>query len=152
MTDQDPLRLVAYCGLYCGLCAERARLPPQARQLQQTLHEEGYDDFYQYIPEMKEDYPKFSEFLQRLANMDCACRSGKGGPPDCEIRVCAKARNITVCPLCKEYPCVKIETLAERYPILIQDGKKMQKVGTEKWIEEQENRVKRGLVYADLRY
>jgi hypothetical protein len=152
MSNEDSLRLVTYCGLYCGLCAQRSRIPRQAMQLQQTLHEEGFDDFYQYVPEMKETFPPFWQFLQNLAKFDCTCRTGKGGPPDCKIRNCAKQKNIIVCPQCKEYPCPHIRALAEHYPTLIQDGRHLQKVGIEKWIIEQEQRVKRGFAYADIRY
>ncbi|MEM3700359.1 MAG: hypothetical protein QXL57_05785 [Candidatus Bathyarchaeia archaeon] len=45
-----------------------------------------------------------------------------------------------------------IKSLAEHYPTLIQDGKRLQKVSIEKWIREQEERAKRGVVYADIRY
>jgi hypothetical protein len=152
MSKQDTLRSVTYCGLYCGLCAQRNRIPQQASQLQQTLHEEGFDDFYQYVPEMKEIFPPFWQFLQNLAKLDCTCRTGKGGPPDCKIRNCAKQRKITVCPECKEYPCQHIQALAEHYPTLIQDGRRLQKIGIEKWIIEQERRAKRGFAYADIRY
>jgi hypothetical protein len=152
MSNQDLLRLVTYCGLYCGLCAQRSRISQQARQLQQTLHEEGFDDFFQYVPEMREIFPTFWEFLQKLATFDCACRTGKGGPPDCKIRSCAKQRNIMVCPQCKEYPRQHIQALAEHYPTLIQDGKRVQKLGIKKWIVEQEKRAKRGFAYADIRY
>ncbi len=152
MSDQDLLRLVAYCGLYCGLCAQRRRIPQQALRLQKTLHEEGFDDFYQSVPEMKEAFPQFWNFLQSLAKFDCACRTSKGGPPDCKIRGCAERKNIIVCPKCKEYPCQQIQALADRYPTLIQDGKRLQKIGIEKWVIEQERRVKRGFAYADIRY
>jgi len=148
MPEQESLHLVTYC----GLCAERARIPPQARQLRETLRLEGYDDWHQYVPHLKETYPDFVKFLEMLTTTDCNCRSGQGGPPDCEMRNCAKERKVDACPLCKDYPCAKVEAFAGRYPTLIQDGKRMQKIGVEKWIEEQEQRVKRGLVYADLRY
>jgi len=150
VTSQNPLRHVAYCGLYCGLCAQRSRIPQQARQLQQTLQEEGFDDFYQYAPEMKEIFPPFWQFLQRLATFDCACRTG-GGPPDCKIRQCAKQKDIEVCTQCQEYPCTLIQALAEHYPTIIQDGKRLQKIGLEKWVKEQEGRAKRGVAYADIR-
>lgn len=152
MTDKDKLRYVTYCGLYCSLCAQRSRIPQQARQLQESLHEEGFADFYQYMPEMKEAFPPFWHFLQTLAKFDCSCRTGMGGPPDCKIRSCAKQKEITVCPQCEKYPCTLIEALAEHYPTLIQDGKRLQKIGLERWIEEQEERAKRGFVYADIRY
>jgi hypothetical protein len=152
MPEKDSLRLVTYCGLYCGLCAERARVPQQARQLRRTLHESGYDFFYRYVPGMKDTYPVFSKFLKSLGKMDCTCRSGIGGPPDCKIRECAKRRKVKVCPLCDDYPCAHIRTLGETYPILIEDGRRMRKIGVTKWISDQEKRVKKGLVYADLKY
>jgi len=150
VSKQNSLRHVAYCGLYCGLCAQRGRIPQQAHQLQQTLREEGFDDFYQYVPEMKEAFPPFWQFLQKLAEFDCTCRTS-GGPPDCKIRQCAKQKSIEVCTQCKEYPCTLIQALAEHYPTIIQDGKRLQKIGLEKWVKEQEERARRGVVYADIR-
>ncbi|MBX5328298.1 MAG: DUF3795 domain-containing protein [Candidatus Bathyarchaeota archaeon] len=149
MIDKNSLRFVTYCGLYCRLCAQHARITRQASQLQQTLQEEGYGDFYQHFPEMKNAFPQFSQFLEKLAKFDCTCRSGKGGPSNCEIRKCARQRRITVCPRCREYPCQHIQKLAECYPTLIQDGKRLQKIGVHKWMEEQEQRVKRGISYSD---
>ncbi|NWF87325.1 DUF3795 domain-containing protein [Candidatus Bathyarchaeota archaeon] len=151
MTNQNLLRHVAHCGLYCGLCAQRSCIPQQASQLQKSLHEEGFDDFYQYVPEMKDAFPSFWNFLQKLAEFNCTCRTG-GGPPDCKIRQCTKQRNVEVCPQCKEYPCALVQSLAEHYQTLIQDGRRLQKVGLEKWVKEQEERVKRGVSYADMRY
>jgi len=151
MSDENSLLLVTYCGLYCGLCAQHARIPHNARQLQQTLQEEGLEDFYQYFPEMKKVFPQFSQFLENLAKFNCTCRSGKGGPSNCEIRKCARQKRITVCPQCREYPCQHIQKLAERYPTLIQDGKRLRKVGIQKWIGEQEQRAKRGVSYSDLK-
>ena len=103
MTNKDMLRLVAYCGLYCGLCAHRNRIPQQAKQLQKSLREERYDDWYQYVPDMKTTLPVFWQFLQKLATRDCTCRTG-GGPPDCKIRECAKQKGMQICSQCKEYP------------------------------------------------
>jgi len=151
MSDENSLWLVTYCGLYCGLCAQHMRIPLQANQLQQTLQEEGYEDFYQYFPEMKNFFPQFSQFLEKLAKFNCTCRSGKGGPPNCEIRKCVQQRGINVCPQCREYPCERIQKLAEHYPTLIQDGKRLQKIGMQKWIDEQEQRIKRSISYSDLK-
>ncbi|MEM3700357.1 MAG: hypothetical protein QXL57_05775 [Candidatus Bathyarchaeia archaeon] len=49
MSNQKLLHHVTYCGLYCKLCAQQSRIPKQASQLKQSLHEEGFDDFYQYV-------------------------------------------------------------------------------------------------------
>jgi hypothetical protein len=42
--------------------------------------------------------------------------------------------------------------LAAHYPTLIQDGKRLQEIGLENWVQEQQERAKRGVVYADMRY
>ncbi|MDD1767224.1 MAG: DUF3795 domain-containing protein [Methanomassiliicoccales archaeon] len=152
MTEEDDLRLVTYCGLYCGACAQRVRVPDQAAALAKTLHEEGFDDFYQYVPSMKDDFPVFWRFLGSLRKFDCSCRDGKGGPPDCQIRECAEKRKMRVCPECDEYPCKNFTALAEHYPTLISDGRRMQKIGLERWIEEQKERAKCGFAYSDIRY
>ena len=150
MPNKNILRHVAYCSLYCGLCAHRNRIPQQAHQLQKSLHEEGMDDWYKYT-EMKNTFPTFWQLLQKLVDFDCTCRTG-GGPPDCKIRQCAKQKGIEMCTQCREYPCKLIQNLAEHYPTLIQDGKRLQKIGLEKWVKEQDERAKRGVVYADIRY
>ena len=150
MSSKNLLCLVGYCGLHCELCAHRNRIPQQARQLQRSLHEEGFDDWYQYAPDLKDTFPPFWQFLQNLATLDCTCRTG-GGPPDCKIRRCAKQKSIEICPQCKEYPCQLITALAEHYPTVIQDGKRLQKIGLENWVKEQEERAERGVVYADTR-
>ena len=149
MTENN-LRLVAHCGLYCGLCAHRARIPKRAKSLKETLHDEGMDSWYKYIPSMKETFPVFWKFLRELTKMDCTCRT-EGGPPDCRIRICAKEKGVDTCPLCKEYPCDLINKLAEHYVMAIQDGRHLQKIGLKAWVKEQEKRAKREVVYADTR-
>jgi len=148
--NEDLLRLVGYCGLYCGLCAHRNRIPQRAELLRETLREEGMDSWYQYIPSMKETFPVFWKFLGELTEMDCTCRT-EGGPPDCKIRICAKEKGVNTCPLCEEYPCKLINGLAKHYVMTIQDGKRLQEIGLEAWVKEQEARAKRGVVYADTR-
>jgi hypothetical protein len=148
--SKNLLRLVGYCGLYCGLCAHRNRIPQRAELLRETLHEEGMDSWYKFIPSMKKTFPVFWKFLDELTKMDCTCRTG-GGPPDCKIRVCAKEKGVDICPLCDEYPCNLINDLAEHYVMAIRDGKRLRKTGLEAWVKEQEARAKRGVVYADTR-
>jgi len=143
MSNQKLLRYVTYCGLYCGLCANRNSIPQQARQLEKTLYEEDFNYFY---------YPQspFWKLLQQLSNLDCACRTGCG-PPDCDIRNCAKQKGVEVCPQCSEYPCTLMQNMAEVYPNLIQDGRHLQRIGLEEWVKEQDERAKRGFVYGDIR-
>ncbi len=144
------LSLVAYCGVYCGLCAQCCRIPLRARNLQQAMRLEGYESWGGELPGFNE----FWSFLGDLAESEsrCSCRGGKCGPPFCQIRKCASARSVEVCVFCGDYPCAHIRMVAERYPTLLPDGQRMKSIGIEAWIAEQEERRKTGFAYADVRY
>lgn len=143
------MRLVTHCGLYCGLCAQCNRIPKQASALRETMQREGWESWGNEIP----GFVAFWEFLGNLAEAEAhsSCREGVCGPPSCAIRECARARSVEVCPFCEEYPCALIEALAERYVMLLADGKRMRQIGLERWIAEQEDRRSTGFVYADIR-
>jgi hypothetical protein len=145
--SEDVLKLVGYCGCYCGLCAVRSRFPKHAQQLQQTLHQEGMDYWFKYIPSMRTSFPVFWKFLEDLTKYECSCRS-EGGPSTCKIRLCAKKKQVSTCPLCDEYPCALIENYTKIYPATIEDGKRLKEIGLEEWIKEQEERGKQGFIYA----
>jgi len=146
---RSQLRLVTYCGLYCGLCAQCCRIPQQARSLQDTMRREGYEYWGKEIS----GFEQFWKFLGGLADSEsrCSCRSGGCGPSFCAIRKCARARGVEVCVFCDEYPCQHIQGLAKRYPNLLADGQRMKNVGIDAWIKEQEERRRSGFAYADIR-
>lgn len=145
------LEEVAHCGLYCGLCASRRRVPQQAATLRETLRQEGYDQGYFDIPGLQEIFATFWEGLNYLAGTPCpGCRAG-GGNPGCTIRACAQERGVTACPLCADYPCQRLEVLSH-YPLLLADARRMQLIGLEQWITEQEKRATTGFAYADIRF
>ena len=143
------LRQVAYCGLYCGLCAHCNRVPKQARELYDTLRKDSVDDWGPYTP----GFQDFWRFLSNLAESEsrCSCREETCGPPFCTIRKCAPQKGVDVCPFCDEYPCKKIQDVAESYVMLLADGKRMKAIGLEKWIKEQEKRRATGFAYTDIR-
>ena len=142
------LEFVTYCGLYCGLCADRTRIPQRAAALQAAMVEEGWPYYGPTMPGFEE----FWRFLQELTEGGCpGCRAG-GGPPNCLIRVCARQRGLETCNQCDEFPCSRIEALATSYPTLIADNRRRQAVGLEQWLAEQEERARRGVAYADIRY
>ena len=145
----EKLKFVTYCGLWCELCAERARIPQQAKALQQAMIEEGWPFWGHTVP----GFIEFWEFLERLhADGGCSgCRAG-GGFPQCQIRLCARERGLELCSECFDFPCDHVEALGARYPTLIADNRRLRSVGLERWLNEQEERVRRGVVYADIRY
>lgn len=143
------LKQVTYCGLYCGLCSNCNRVPRQARELRGTLSKEGIEVWGPGIP----DFEKFWRFLNDLATSEdrCSCREGTCGPPFCTIRKCAPQKGVEVCPLCDEYPCTRIFSLAKGYVTMLPDAKRIREIGLDKWIEEQEERKATGFAYADIR-
>ncbi|MDP8241245.1 MAG: DUF3795 domain-containing protein [Candidatus Hatepunaea meridiana] len=143
------LKLVTYCGLYCGLCAQHNRIPQRARTLKESMEKEGYTYWGGEIPGFKE----FWKFLEGLCeiNDENNCRNGNCGNPSCSIRKCAQEREIDICSSCDEYPCNRILGIAKGYPTLLTDGKRMKEIGIEKWVEEQEERRKTGFAYVDIR-
>ncbi len=148
--NMSDLRLVAYCGVYCGICAQCCRIPQAAQSLQQAMRLEGYEYWGKEFP----GFETFWKFLDSLAQSEsrCSCRSASCGPPFCGIRKCARARGIEVCVFCHDYPCPYIRKVAERYPTLLSDGLRMKSIGIEAWIREQEERRSSGFAYADIRY
>ncbi|MBC7256453.1 MAG: DUF3795 domain-containing protein [Chloroflexi bacterium] len=145
------MRLVTYCGLYCGLCAQCNRIPKQAAALRETMRREGWEFWGPEIPAFETFWKFLSDLVE--AGTRSSCREGAGacGPSFCDIRACAQEKRVEVCPFCEEYPCARIEALAERYVMLLADGKRMREIGLERWIAEQEDRRSTGFVYADIR-
>lgn len=140
---------VAYCGLYCNLCDHRTRIPEQAAALRESMRKADYEDFGPGIA----GFDEFWRFLGDLTQPgdDKRCRTGKCGSPFCAIRKCAQEKGVDLCPYCDQYPCQHIETLAGLEPTLIQDGRRMQDIGLDAWIEEQGQRGKAGYCYGDTR-
>lgn len=148
-SESEKLRYVTLCGLYCGLCSQRGRIPQQARALRDTLAKDGFDQWGQKIPNFKEFWTLLNQWSD-LENACPGCRQG-GGNPECAIRICAQQRQVESCPLCEEYPCERIQELGKVYPTLIADGGRLKDIGVNAWISEQQKRAETGFVYSDIR-
>ena len=144
------LRLVTYCGLYCGLCSANCRIPERAMALREAMRKDGYEH---WAPDAMPGFTDFWTFLEGLAEPEApsSCRDETCGASFCTIRTCARERSVDVCPSCDDYPCHRIEALARGYPTLLHDAKRMKEIGIEAWIEEQEERAATGFAYTDIR-
>ena len=144
---KEQLEFVTLCGLHCGLCSSRGRIPKQARLLAGSMRKEGWDQWGKEVP----GFELFWQFLRSLENDACpGCRQG-GGPPFCGIRKCAQKRAVEVCVYCDEWPCRRIKMLAEGYHTLIPDAERMKRIGLTKWLEEQQARAATGFCHCDIR-
>ncbi|MBN2383489.1 DUF3795 domain-containing protein [bacterium] len=142
---------ITYCGLYCRLCSTKSRIPRTSTMLRNTLDQEGWLNFGEYvIPEFK----SFWSGLEKLAGFETDCPDCRGGcgDPGCTIRKCATERGVELCPLCPDYPCENINVFARRYPNLIADGQRLKQIGPAAWRQEQELRGTTGFCYCDIRY
>ncbi|MCE5340275.1 MAG: DUF3795 domain-containing protein [Planctomycetaceae bacterium] len=145
----DNLKYVTYCGLYCKLCAEIARIPAQASALQQTLKKSGWEIFgHEEVPEFKV-FCKALNFFSKLNETCPGCRGGCGNPK-CPIRKCIEEKKLKVCADCEQFPCEHFDRLTKKYPNLIADVKRQKEIGLLKWIEEQEKRCEAGACYMDF--
>jgi len=144
----DPEQVI-YCGLYCRLCGQHSRIPELSRRLREAMDKEGYKHWGLGLSGFRE----FWVFLESLcsSNEKMNCRKVSCGPASCAIRKCALAKKIEVCIFCDDYPCSRILDLAERYPTLLADGKRLKSIGIENWVKEQEERRKTGFAYVDIR-
>lgn len=145
----DARELVGACGLYCRLCALRARVPGQAQALRETLRKDAVEYWGPGLPGFKE----FWGFLDMLTGADggCpGCRAG-GGPPDCKVRRCAAEKGLKLCVDCPGWPCLSLRFLIDSYPSFLDDSRRLREIGLEAWLAEQEERARKGFCYADVR-
>jgi hypothetical protein len=147
--DRAPdLRLVPYCGLYCGLCENVARIPKLSEELLKALTDFGWESFGD--ADMKHLIATLRRLRGGITDLG-GCRGGKCGNPGCQMRTCAQQRGLTVCSSCADYPCAPIEQMAREYPLLLADGQRQKEVGLTRWVEEQEVRVRTGFCYCDVK-
>jgi len=80
------INLLAYCGLYCGACSFKVAFDEKNKQ---------------HIKDMPSKYDKYKDAELEFCpgcRLDSQCGS-------CKIRACAKAKNLTNCSECVDFPC-----------------------------------------------
>jgi hypothetical protein len=139
---------VTYCGLYCPNCGARCHLPQRASALIEEMKVGEYDKWGHTL----EGFTVFWKFLYELADASVLkrCREETCGIPNCGMRNCAKMKGIEACSFCDEYPCEMFLEFSKRYPTLVFDGKRLQEIGMQAWISEQELRRKNRFCYGDI--
>lgn len=137
--------IISYCGLYCRLCSENALIPKTAEKLREYLELSAYKD----KERGNETFSAFWEYLNKLSDKTKikACKKNNCAPDVCGIRKCARRKNIEFCFECKEFPCEKILMLHKSTPTLLHDAERIKTIGLDKWVEEQEERLKKGFSY-----
>lgn len=132
--------LVGFCGDYCGGCGQHNGL---IRQTATIMRE--FADLYGFEIRSRRAFD-FREFLKGLEwFMDVekcpGCHLG-GGPAWCEVKKCCPEKGLRICFECEEFPCPKIEEVAD--PDTIDRFKRLKEIGFEKWLEEQIKKAEKG--------
>jgi hypothetical protein len=150
--DAKPVELAAYCGLYCGACdIYQQRIGQSGQELKRVLDAYSFEEIATQVPGL-EDYKTFNGVLTTLITVfgQCLGCPKDGGPPQCEIRNCCREKGYKTCAECSSVPCEKLKPLLDSYPQLRDDLQEIQKSGLEKWSQEQQEKVDKGLRYSDL--
>ena len=101
---------IGVCGIWCGSCAVgNGALCEVTRRYSDAFDGYGVEDWAP--PEL--DYEALSKSLSIVAeSASClGCRQG-GGPANCEMKTCARGRNLRECRACEEVECPHYELLA----------------------------------------
>ena len=131
------------------LTARRQRRHSGPKSLQRWLGDSG--DARQ-LKELLETYAyevraggafDFAELIRTLQwlidNAGCpGCRQG-GGPPFCQVKVCAGERGLSVCFECEEFPCSKIDEVAD--PDTLDRYTRFKELGFDEWLGEQASKA-----------
>ncbi len=141
---------LCYCGLYCKMCSFVATIPKQAKNLLETMRDDGWEYYGQ---ELFPQFPEFWAVLKELKQMDETTPLCKGGcgDPECAIRKCALSKGLEVCAFCPEYPCERLTLFTRRYPFLLQNNNRLKEIGIEAWLAEQDKLVDDGMTNKKLR-
>lgn len=132
--------LAAPCGDYCGGCGQyNGLICETAKQMKEMAKLYGF----KFRSRGRFDFDQFMRGLNWfIENANCpACRQG-GGPAWCEVKQCCFEKGLRICFECEEFPCSRIESVAD--PDTMYRFERFKEIGSKKWIEEQEQKVKGG--------
>ena len=138
-------KYACYCGLYCENCAVKVKVEPAAKALYGEMAKLGFEEIMPFFP----DGEKFWSFLKRMAveGVCISCKAGSGNP-GCQIRLCAKEKNVEMCALCESYPCEHFTNFFKGYPMLKRDNAVLRDNGWEAWGKIQDERHTKGFTFA----
>jgi hypothetical protein len=126
------------CGLYCGVCAIH------------IAHRDNNEKFKERLVGLYKGGVSGKGTLPNSENLTTADIRCQGCLSDdrfmhcrqCDIRDCTQKRGISGCHECDEFPCRHIDNFAMKIgkKVILRSVPYRREVGTEKWIEDEENR------------
>jgi len=158
-------KLIGACGLYCRLCPEfkgfRMGFAESAERLRCLITEMINVNAWPWdVNDNDSKFFNFDEFMKGLnwlSSQKALCEGCgsevvssaslllPGQNPDCKIKKCCFEKGFLFCYECPDFACGKLIRLEEHYPFCLKNLKRMKDVGIERWLEEQQAKVKAGL-------
>ena len=137
---------ICYCGLYCGNCAVKVKVDAAAKTLYEEMQKAGFEDIIDKIPGGDQFWSFLKGMVADGTGVCVSCKAGSGNP-GCEVRICAKEKNVEMCAFCTSYPCELFERYFAELDILKQDNAVLLEKGIEAWSKLQDERQANGFVY-----
>jgi len=160
-------KLVGACGLYCRLCPEYQGFymgfAESAERLLYLVTQMVQVDAWPWNinnPESNRKFFNYHEFikgLQWLSKQKPSCKGCTfevvpsaslllpGQNPECKIKGCCFEKGFRFCYECPEFACSKLIKLRKHYPYCLRNLSRINDVGIEKWLKEQQMKVRAGL-------
>lgn len=159
MGTEQAKKLVCYCGLYCGNCGiYKGRMVAKiAADLKELIDVYGFAEWVPKYEKIDFSFDEFQKGLNFFSNEEkgpycqVSCKEG-GGQPFCEIRLCAKKKEVEICFECDKFPCKLFSSFLKTHSEIIEEQKKFKKLGLKRWLELKEEQSKRGYVRATEKY
>jgi hypothetical protein len=110
--------------------------------LKDALQELPLELFRDVFPPFKPitEVMSFLEFLSMMASMQTCCTSKEHpcGDPDCQIRICAREKDVRTCVECDEdyKTCVKLDFLKPGHKTLIDDLNHIKEKGFDTYVSD----------------
>ncbi|UCH57674.1 MAG: DUF3795 domain-containing protein [Candidatus Bathyarchaeota archaeon] len=137
MTDHI---LVGPCGDYCGGCGQYNGFVKQTAMLMRE-----FSDLYGFVIRSKGvfDFEEFVKGLEWFIKMErCPGCHGGGGPSWCDVKRCCPEKGLRLCFECEEFPCKKIERVAD--PDTEDRFRRFKEIGFERWVSKQTRKAEEG--------
>jgi len=150
--SEDGMKLLGYCGLYCGACGiHQGRIKQAVENLRKTIYAYGFNKIAHELVKYEPAFQHYEEFEKVLDGFEktfgeCpGCFAG-GGDPSCIIRLCCKQKGYAVCVECAEMgTCKKLLSQVGTLDNL----KRIKAKGKANWVKEMEKKVKLGYCQLD---
>ena len=150
--NKNGMKLVGYCGLYCGACGiHQGRIKQAVENLRKTIYAYGFNKIAQELTKYEPAFQHYEEFEKVLDGLvktfgECpGCVAG-GGDPSCVVRQCCRQKGYAICVECAEMDtCEKLLGLVGTLDNL----KHIKAEGVSSWVKGMEKKVDSGYCQLD---